>query len=118
MHRAVNDSGSAHREHHSRLKRKQTQTRKGNATETLRSRPIPQLTLQLQFKRVRSSSLDVRSGASFFQLLLDTVGVGLRNAFLHNGRHAFDQVLRFLQTETGDFADDLDDANLVGAETG
>src|SRR5688572_30141578 len=64
------------------------------------------------------TSLDLRSGACFFQLLLDRVRVGLRHAFLDGRRNAFDQVLGFLEAQAGDFADDLDDANLVGAEAG
>ena len=38
------------------------------------------------------------------------------DAFLDGRGHAFDEVLGFLQAETGDLADDLDDADLVGAE--
>src|SRR4051812_21974383 len=62
--------------------------------------------------------LDVSSSAGVFQLLLDAVSIGLRHAILHNGRHAFDQILRFLQAEAGDFADDLNHADFVGAEAG
>src|SRR5581483_7340051 len=56
--------------------------------------------------------LDLR--AALFQLLLHRFGVSLGNAFLHGLRRAFDQVLGFLQPQTGDFAHDLDDVDLLG----
>ena len=62
-------------------------------------------------KADRLLDLDLR--ASFFELLLHAVGVGLVDAFLDGARHAFDQVLRFLQAEARQFADDLDDADLL-----
>src|SRR5690606_36827377 len=69
-------------------------------------------------KTPRTRLLDLRSGAGLFQLLLDRVRLGLRHAFLDLRGHAFDQVLGFLQAQARDLADDLDDADLVGAEAG
>lgn len=49
------------------------------------------------------------------QLLLGGFGVSLGNAFLDGLRSAVDQVLGFLQAQTGQLAHGLDDGNLVGA---
>jgi len=62
--------------------------------------------------------LDVNLGAGGFELLLQRFGVGLVHAVLHGLRRAFDQVLGFLQAQAGDFADDLDDFDLLLAESG
>ena len=60
--------------------------------------------------------LDLDGCAGFGQLGLDLVGFGLRNAFLEGFRSTVDQVLGFLEAETGnDFANDLDDGDLVAA---
>lgn len=59
--------------------------------------------------------LDVNLGASVFELLLEVSSFSLRNGFLDRLRSAFDQVLGFLEAETGDGADFLDDVDLVGA---
>src|SRR5229473_6146410 len=66
----------------------------------------------------RRSLLDSSLCAGVLELLLDGLGVRLRNAFLDGRRSTFDQVLRFLQAQPRDFADDLDDADFVGAELG
>src|ERR1700739_4504696 len=57
--------------------------------------------------------LQLDLGAALFQLLLHRLGVGLGHAFLHGLRSALDQVLGFLQAQTGDFAHDLDDVDLL-----
>ena len=63
--------------------------------------------------------LDFDLGASFFELLLDLLGLVLGNRFLERLRSGFDKILGLLETETGEFADDLDDADLLrGIETG
>src|SRR6478736_678648 len=59
--------------------------------------------------------LDFDLGASFFQLLLGGFGVSLGHSFLDGLRSAVDQVLGFLQTQTGQLAHGLDDADLVRA---
>src|ERR1700728_3398816 len=66
----------------------------------------------------RQSLLDGSLCASVLQLLLDRLGIRLRNAFLDRRRSALDQVLRLLEAQARDLADDLDDAYLVGAELG
>ena len=69
--------------------------------------------------RVECSNLfDFDLGADFFELLLDGGGLVLRHAFLDGLGRAFDEVLRFLETQGGDFADDLDDVDLVPADFG
>ena len=58
--------------------------------------------------------LDGRSG--FGELGLDLFGFVLRNAFFQGLRSTVDEVLCFLQAETcNDFANDLDDRDLVAA---
>src|SRR5579872_1233074 len=56
---------------------------------------------------------DLRAG--LLELRLDLVGLVLRNAFLDVLRGAFDQILGFLEAETGDRADFLDDLDLLVA---
>src|SRR3954467_7489291 len=53
--------------------------------------------------------------ADVFELLPDRLGLFLGHAFLDRLRRALDEVLGFLQTQAGDFADDLDDLDLVAA---
>src|SRR5262245_28486568 len=60
--------------------------------------------------------LDRNLRARFFQLFLELFGIGLRNAFLDLAGNAFDQVLGFLEAQTGRAADDLDHADLLVAE--
>src|SRR4029077_1652695 len=52
--------------------------------------------------------------AAVGQLLFDLGGVFLGEVFLHRLRRAFDDVLGFLEAEARDFADDLDDVDLLG----
>jgi hypothetical protein len=62
--------------------------------------------------------LDVDLRAGVFKLLLDVFSFALGDAFLDSLRSSFDQILGFLQAETGDSADFLDDVDLVGAGFG
>src|SRR5580704_1729238 len=64
-------------------------------------------------RRTRLLELDL--GASFLELLLDLLRLGLVDAGLDVLRRAVDEILGVLEAETGDLADDLDDADLVGA---
>lgn len=56
--------------------------------------------------------LDFDGCASFFELRLDGFCVFLADFFFQRLRSAVDQFLRFLQAETGDFANNLDDVDL------
>jgi hypothetical protein len=59
--------------------------------------------------------LDFNLGAGFFKLLLG-IGCGvLGNGFLNYGRSFIDLGLGFLQAQTSQSADNLDDADLIGA---
>src|SRR5690606_29848144 len=51
-----------------------------------------------------------------FELLLGVFGGSLVDTFLDGLGRAVDQVLGFLEAQTGDFAHGLDDADLVGAD--
>src|SRR5690606_27842049 len=66
----------------------------------------------------QSLLLELYCSAGFFKLFLEVLGIGLGGAFLDYGRCALDGVLCFLEAQTGDGADRLDDGNLVGAEAG
>ena len=55
-------------------------------------------------------------GASLFQLALDGVCLFLVDAFLDPGGSGLNEFLGFPKAEVGDFADGLDDVDLVGAE--
>src|SRR4051812_20001379 len=59
------------------------------------------------------ASLHFNGGTLLFQLRLDAGGFVLRDAGLHGLRRAIDHVLGFLQAKTGDFANDLDDLDLL-----
>src|SRR5690349_7452908 len=61
-------------------------------------------------------SLDGGFRACFLELLLDALGLVLLHAFLDGARRTLDEILGFLQTQTRDRADDLDDCHLVLAE--
>src|SRR3546814_6627168 len=58
--------------------------------------------------------LQLDLAASFFNLLLQLFRRLLVNAFLDGLRRAFNPVLGFFQTKTGDFAHNLDDVDLLG----
>src|SRR5262245_54545537 len=62
--------------------------------------------------------LDVDSGSGFDKLFLDGFGFFLVDAFLDGLRSAVHQILGFLQAQAGDFADHLEDADLVGTRAG
>src|SRR6201989_3047617 len=64
------------------------------------------------------SLLDFDFGAGFFELLLDGGGFVLADAFLDGLGRAIDEVLGFFQAEAGDFANRLDDVDLVAADVG
>ena len=53
--------------------------------------------------------------ACFFELRLDGVSLILGNLFLDGLRATVNQRLSFLQTETGDLANNLDNSDLTGA---
>src|SRR5713101_4370689 len=57
--------------------------------------------------------LDLHLGTSVFELLLDRRGLVFVDAFLDGLGGAIHQVLGFLETEARDFADRLDDVDLV-----
>src|SRR5437763_102009 len=62
--------------------------------------------------------LDLHLGARFLELLLNRRGFVLVDAFLDGLRRAIHQVLGFFQAQAGDFADRLDDVDLVAADIG
>src|SRR6187455_680741 len=57
--------------------------------------------------------LDRHLGAGILELLLHRLDVGLGHAFLDQGGRTLDQVLGFLQAQTRELTDDLDDADLL-----
>src|SRR4051794_25800791 len=62
----------------------------------------------------RSRLLDRNLRAGVLELLLDGVGLGLRDVFLDRLGGAFDQILGLLEAEVGQLAHHLDDADLLG----
>ena len=61
--------------------------------------------------------LDLDFRADFVEFLPDGFGLVLVDGFLEDLGHRLNEVLGFLQSEAGDFADDLDDVDLlVGRE--
>src|ERR1700674_1853577 len=62
--------------------------------------------------------LDLHLGASLFELLLYGSGFVLIDAFFDGLGSAVDEVLGFFQAEARDFADRLDDVDLVAADIG
>src|SRR5207249_3310162 len=62
--------------------------------------------------------LDFDLGADVFELFLDRCGFVLRNPFLDRLGSALHEIFRFLQTEAGDFADNLNDIDLIGTDFG
>src|SRR6185295_2101787 len=55
--------------------------------------------------------IDLR--ARLGELLLDLLGLGLGDPFLHGLRGAVDEILGLLQAEAGHLTDDLDDVDLL-----
>lgn len=49
----------------------------------------------------------------FFKLLLGVFSICFRNPFLHRFRSRFHQILRFLQAQSGQNANDLQNSNLL-----
>src|SRR6478672_2940261 len=68
--------------------------------------------------RARAPLLDLDFGADVLELLLDRRRFFLRDSFLNRLGRALDQVLRFLQAEARDLANDFDDIDLVAAHFG
>ena len=62
--------------------------------------------------------LNLNSCAGLDELSLDLLSVFLGDAFLNVLGATLDQVLSLLQAQTGDLADDLDNAQLLVTETG
>src|SRR5262245_48901468 len=90
------------------MRRPQTQRSAARRTEVRLPRLVSLLTLRLLD--------DVDRGAGLGKLGLYRLGLGLVDAFLDVGRGSLDQVLGFLQAQGRDFADSLDDVDLVRAE--
>src|SRR5262245_58884932 len=65
---------------------------------------------------VASCLLNIDCCASFSEFLLNGLGFVFVYAFFDWLRCTFDQILGFLQSETGDFTDDFDDADLVAPD--
>ena len=68
--------------------------------------------------KILAALLNFDSGAGFGKFLLDVLGFVFGNAFFDGLWGAFNKILGFFQTQTGDFADNLDDADLVAADGG
>src|SRR4029077_10766147 len=62
--------------------------------------------------------LDLDLGALLFESSLDLFGFVLRDAFLDGLGRRVDEVLGFLEAETGQLANDLDDRDLVRSDLG
>src|SRR5688500_16915054 len=71
--------------------------------------------LPRRFCPVKTALLELDAGASFLQLRLDRVRLLLGGALLDGAGRAVDEVLRLLQAEAGDGADDLDHLDLLVA---
>ncbi len=69
-------------------------------------------------KPVQQKLLDFDFGARVFELLLDGRGFFLVDALFDGLRSAVDEVLGFFQAEARDFANRLDDVDLVAADVG
>ena len=65
--------------------------------------------------QAESSLFNLDGCADFLELLLDGLCLILRDGFLDGSGSAVNQSLGFLQTETGDLADNLDDLDLLCA---
>ncbi|MPM92777.1 hypothetical protein SDC9_139913 [bioreactor metagenome] len=71
------------------------------------------------FVRLKGQLLDLDLRADFFELLLDLLGFSLGQAFLDGLGGGLNKVLGFLQAQAADdFADNLDDLDLLGAGIG
>ena len=52
--------------------------------------------------------------ASLFELLLEALGVSLRETFLNNARSAVNEFLSFLEAKTGELLNELNNGELAG----
>ena len=66
-----------------------------------------------RFLAEQQELLEFDLGASGFQLLLGFFSVSLRQAFLNSLRSTFNHVLGFLQAQTGQFTNSLNNSDLV-----
>src|ERR1700751_2344721 len=78
-------------------------------------RPVPGPARRTQVPASVEPLLQLYRGARFFQLRLDLVGFLLGGALLDRLGGRVDEVLRLLEAEASDGADDLDDLNLLAA---
>ena len=62
---------------------------------------------------LQKNLLQLDLAAGLFDLLLHSLGIVLGQAFLQGVGHALDGSLGLGQAQTGDFADDLDDLDLL-----
>src|SRR5262245_31419091 len=74
--------------------------------------------LMFLLPRLLPELLQLDRATSFFELLLDGLGLGLRYALLDRLGRAVDQILGRLQAEPGELTDDLDDLDLFVAGAG
>src|SRR6478672_12602654 len=81
-------------------------------------RQVPGTAARYQVPASVEALLQFYRGARFFQLRLDLVGFLLRGALLDRLRGRVDEVLRLLEAEPGDGADDLDHLDLLAACSG
>src|SRR5699024_5289198 len=65
-----------------------------------------------------SALLELDFGAGFFKVLLSFLSFFLGHAFLDELGCAINQIFGILEAQTGDFADNFNDADLVGTEVG
>src|SRR5262249_39979300 len=76
--------------------------------------PVPPGPLHWSAPRTGASRLlDLHGGTGFFELRLDRVGLVLGHALFDRLRGRVDEVLRFLEAEPRDRADDLDHLDLL-----
>src|SRR4029079_11756344 len=94
-------------------RREQPETRIAGAFAPARCRPGPWTR-----RARRPALLDVDLGADVSELLLDRGGLVLGDAFLDRLWRSLGEILRFLEAQAGDLANDLDDVDLVGADLG
>src|SRR5665213_264215 len=79
-----------------------------------RKSPAP---LREQGFRIDSKLLNFQFRARFFELCDDSISFRFGNTALNRLRGSVNQILGFFQAQSGDFADNLDYADLVGASS-
>ena len=125
LRKAVHLIGSRLRASGSRASQGELESRRQNAEEMtdtglrrlrrLRADCSPESGVWSPVARVVLLNLDFR--ADFVEFLPDGFGLVLVDGLLEHLGHGLNEVLGFLQSEAGDFADDLDDVDLlVGRE--